>query len=85
MIKDAKGKNVGKTIFIIFFHYFEEKFQYRIERSPVITGDLKIELKGTLFVSLHGVTVEVHSHNYLFYSNEQTTFIIIVVIKHRNT
>ena len=26
------------------FHYFEEKFQYRIERSPVITGDLKNEL-----------------------------------------
>ena len=39
MIKDAKGKNVGKTIFII--HYFEENDQYRIERSPVITGDLK--------------------------------------------
>ena len=41
MTKDAKGKNVGKTIFIII-HYFEEKFQYRIERSPVITGDLKM-------------------------------------------
>ena len=23
------------------FHYFEENDQYRIERSPVITGDLK--------------------------------------------
>ena len=42
MIKDAKGKNVGKTI--IFFHYFEENDPYRIERSPVITGDLKMGL-----------------------------------------
>ena len=38
MIKDAKGKNVGKTI---HFHYFEEKDQYRIESPPVITGGLK--------------------------------------------
>ena len=28
--------------FSSFFHYFEKKVQYRIERSPVITGDLKI-------------------------------------------
>ena len=41
--KDAKGKNVGKTI-SSFFHYFEKKFQYRIERPPVITGGLKIYL-----------------------------------------
>ena len=52
MIKDAKGKNVGKTIHHHFFHYFEEKFQYRIERSPVITGDLKKEWKGT-FLTLY--------------------------------
>ena len=40
MIKDAKGKNVGKTIII---HYFNDIDQYRIERSPVITGDLKMK------------------------------------------
>ena len=39
MIKDAKGKKGGKTIFII--HYFEENDQYRIESPPVITGGLK--------------------------------------------
>ena len=39
--KDAKEKNVGKTIIIIFFHYFEQNDQYRIERSPVIIGNLK--------------------------------------------
>ena len=38
-----KGKkNGGKTI-SSFFHYFEENAQYRIERSPDITGDLKRE------------------------------------------
>ena len=39
MIKDAKGKNVGKTLIII--HYFNDIDQYRIESSPVITGELK--------------------------------------------
>ena len=38
--KDAKEKNVGKTIH--FFHYFNDIDQYRIESSPVITGELKI-------------------------------------------
>ena len=42
MIKDAKGKNVGKTIFHHHFHYFEQNDQYRIESPPVITGGLKI-------------------------------------------
>ena len=27
------------------FHYFEQIDQYRIERSPDITGDLKIKLR----------------------------------------
>ena len=38
MIKDEKGKNVGKWI-----HYFEQIDQYRIESPPVITGGLKME------------------------------------------
>ena len=41
MIKDAKGKNVGKTIHHFFFHYFNDIDQYRIESPPVITGGLK--------------------------------------------
>ena len=49
MEKDVKQKNVGKTIFFIIFHYFEEIDQYRIERSPVITGDLKSEKNKTNF------------------------------------
>ena len=41
MIRDAKGKNVGKTLPSSSFHYFEENDQYRIERPPVWTGGLK--------------------------------------------
>ena len=53
MIKDAKGKKIKKgkrrerkkREEKRFFHYFEEKFQYRIESSPVITGELKKSLE----------------------------------------
>ena len=38
--KDAKEKK-GEKHFIHFFHQNDLFAQYRIERSPVITGDLK--------------------------------------------
>ena len=42
--KDAKEKKGRKND--SSFHYFEQNDQYRIERSPVITGDLKIICTG---------------------------------------
>ena len=56
MIKDAKGKNVGKRIFSSF-RYFEENDPYRIERSPVITGDLKMKME--IFGSQVGISASV--------------------------
>ena len=62
MIKDAKGKNVGKTIHH-HFHYFEEKFQYRIERSPVITGDLKNVVSVNYFLQRKDENVRFFVHH----------------------
>ena len=39
--KKGKRRERKKGRKTIFFHYFEQNAQYRIERSPVISGDLK--------------------------------------------
>ena len=43
--KDAKEKKGGKTLHSFFFHQNDLFAQYRIERSPDITGDLKMKIR----------------------------------------
>ena len=73
MIKDAKGKNAGKTIH--HFHYFNDIDQYRIESPPVITGGLKTP--NAFYLNLFYIFLQAFHYLTLSLVNQmfQTTFL----------